>query len=887
MPSLREVRADDAGSCWSRRRRRRRRSRRALEGSATTDVTSHARPRRPRARRRGPSGSVTRVAGRRRAARRRGRCSCRRTPSTGSAPTASEGARERLTELKGRDRRASRSRCSFADVDTLLELRARAARRGACSRAMLPGPFTIVGRTARRFVAPACPETIGVRVPAAGADVGRSRGRRGARDEREPPRRPGPAPARGRAGARSAPRCGAALDGGELPGVAVDGGRPHRRGAARAPRGRGAAAEVLARARLAGAAVRSGRWRSPRQTFEQLRSAGLASVDPEIAALLGRELERQRSQIELIASENFTWPSVLEAIGSVPTNKYAEGYPGRRYYGGCEVVDEIEQAAIDRAKALFGADHANVQPHAGAQTNMAVYIGGARPGRHDPLAPARPRRPPDARPEGQLLGPPLHDRPLRRRPARRTSSTTRTSCRSRSQHRPKLIVCGGSAYPRTVEADKFRAIADEVGALLLCDMAHFAGLVAAGLHPSPVPHCDFVTSTTHKTLAGPRSGFILCKEEHATAVDRAVFPGMQGGPLVHAIAAKATCFRIAATEAFRDYQQQIRANADALAEALLEGGLDLLTGGTDTHLLQVDLRSTEWTGKDAEERLDEVKLTVNRNTVPVRRAAADRRFRHPHRHAGRDDARLRRGGLPRGRADHRRRARRGRRHRRARAHAARRCARSGRSTRATAATPTLRRRMSEAAVTTGRSRTSRIRSSSTSSRTSATSDTPTVHFRKLVNELTLLLTYEATKDFADGDGEIETPLERMDAQRISGKKVAVCPVLRAGVGMLDGVLSLDLERARRLHRHVPRRGDARAGRVLREAARRPRGARRDRPRPDARDRELERGGDRGREGRGRAVGHARLASSPRRRASSASTPRIRTSTSSAPPSTAG
>jgi glycine hydroxymethyltransferase len=184
------------------------------------------------------------------------------------------------------------------------------------------------------------------------------------------------------------------------------------------------------------------------------------------------------------------------------------------------------------------------------------------------------------------------------------------------KHRPKLIVCGGSAYPRTVEADKFRAIADDVGALLLCDMAHFAGLVAAGLHPSPVPHCDFVTSTTHKTLAGPRAGFILCREEHATAVDRAVFPGMQGGPLVHAIAAKATCFRIAATEAFRDYQRQIRANADALAETLLEGGLDLLTGGTDTHLLQVDLRSTDWTGKDAEERLDEVKLTVNRNTVP-------------------------------------------------------------------------------------------------------------------------------------------------------------------------------------------------------------------------------------------------------------------------------
>jgi glycine hydroxymethyltransferase len=184
------------------------------------------------------------------------------------------------------------------------------------------------------------------------------------------------------------------------------------------------------------------------------------------------------------------------------------------------------------------------------------------------------------------------------------------------EHRPKLIVCGGSAYPRTIEADRFREIADEVGALLLCDMAHFAGLVAAGLHPNPVPHCHFVTSTTHKTLAGPRAGFVLCTEEHAQAVDRAVFPGMQGGPLMHTIAAKAACFRIAATEAFRDYQRQVRANADTLAETVQEGGIDVLTGGTDTHLLQLDLRTTEWTGKDAEERLHEVALTVNRNTVP-------------------------------------------------------------------------------------------------------------------------------------------------------------------------------------------------------------------------------------------------------------------------------
>jgi glycine hydroxymethyltransferase len=351
------------------------------------------------------------------------------------------------------------------------------------------------------------------------------------------------------------------------------------------------------------------------ETFEQLRSAGLEAVDPEIAALLGRELERQRNQIELIASENFTWPSVMEAIGSVPTNKYAEGYPGRRYYGGCEVVDEIEQAAIDRAKTLFGAEHANVQPHAGAQTNMAVYMAALAPG--DTILSLRLDH------GGHLthglkvnfsgrLYTIVHYGVDRETNVVDYDEVLRLA----KEHRPKLIVCGGSAYPRTVETDRFREIADEVDALLLCDMAHFAGLVAAGLHPNPVPDCDFVTSTTHKTLAGPRSGFVLCREEHAQAVDRAVFPGMQGGPLVHAIAAKATCFRIAATEAFRDYQGQIRANADALAETLMEGGLDLLTGGTDTHLLQVDLRSTDWTGKEAEERLHEVKLTVNRNTVP-------------------------------------------------------------------------------------------------------------------------------------------------------------------------------------------------------------------------------------------------------------------------------
>ena len=350
-------------------------------------------------------------------------------------------------------------------------------------------------------------------------------------------------------------------------------------------------------------------------TLDQLRTAGLAEVDAEVAALLERELERQRDEIELIASENFTWPAMLEAVGSMPTNKYSEGYPGRRYYGGCEVVDEIEQLAIDRAKALFGAEHANVQPHAGAQTNMAVYFAVLQPG--DTILSL------ELSHGGHLT----HGLKVNFSGRLYTIVHYGVSPETNlvdyddvlalaKEHRPKLIVCGGSAYPRTVEAWRFREIADEVGALLLCDMAHFAGLVAADLHPNPVEHCDFVTSTTHKTLAGPRSGFVLCREEHAQGVDRAVFPGMQGGPLNHVIAAKAACFKIAASEPFRDYQRQVRANADALADALQEGGLDVLTSGTDTHVLLVDLRRTEWSGKDAEERLAEVSITVNRNTVP-------------------------------------------------------------------------------------------------------------------------------------------------------------------------------------------------------------------------------------------------------------------------------
>jgi glycine hydroxymethyltransferase len=351
------------------------------------------------------------------------------------------------------------------------------------------------------------------------------------------------------------------------------------------------------------------------ETLDRLRTAGLEEIDPDIARLLGRELERQRGQIELIASENFTWPSVLEAVGSVPTNKYAEGYPGKRYYGGCEVVDEIEQLAIDRAKELFGAEHANVQPHAGAQANMAAYFALLQPG--DTILSLR-------LDHGGHLTHGLKVNFSGRLytivhygVSRQTEMVDYDEVLALArEHRPKLIVCGGSAYPRTVDTAEFRRIADDVDALLMCDMAHFSGLVAAGLHPNPVEHCDIVTSTTHKTLAGPRAGFVLCRAEHAQAVDRAVFPGMQGGPLVHAIAAKASCFRIAASDAFRSYQEQVRANADALADELIANGLDVVTGGTDTHLLQLDLRKTDWTGKDAEERLDEVKLTVNRNTVP-------------------------------------------------------------------------------------------------------------------------------------------------------------------------------------------------------------------------------------------------------------------------------
>src|ERR687897_1688728 len=348
---------------------------------------------------------------------------------------------------------------------------------------------------------------------------------------------------------------------------------------------------------------------------ESVFNAPLSEVDPEIAEVLELELGRQRDYLEMIASENFVPVSVLQSQGSVLTNKYAEGYPGKRYYGGCEVVDEIEQLAVDRAKDLFGAAHANVQPHAGAQANMAAYFAVLEPG--DTILSLR-------LDHGGHLTHGLKVNFSGRLytivhygVSRETELVDYDEVLALAkEHRPRLIVCGGSAYPRTVDTAAFRAIADEVEALLMCDMAHFSGLVAAGLHPNPVEHCDVVTSTTHKTLAGPRAGFVLCRGEHAQAIDRAVLPGMQGGPLVHAIAAKAACFKIAASAAFRSYQEQVRANADALSEELIENGLDVVTGGTDTHLLQLDLRKSDWAGKDAEERLHEVKLTVNRNTVP-------------------------------------------------------------------------------------------------------------------------------------------------------------------------------------------------------------------------------------------------------------------------------
>jgi glycine hydroxymethyltransferase len=341
----------------------------------------------------------------------------------------------------------------------------------------------------------------------------------------------------------------------------------------------------------------------------------LGTVDPAIHAAIRRETERQEYNLELIASENVVSEAVLEAQGSILTNKYAEGYPGRRYYGGCEFVDEVETLAIERAKALFGAEAANVQPHSGSQANMCVYFSQLEVG--DTILAMNLSH------GGHLThGSPVNfsGRFFRVVPYGVRESDGRLDLDQvgdlARRERPKMIVVGHSAYPRAIDFAPFRAIADEVGATVFADMAHFAGLVAAGVHPSPVPHCEFVTSTTHKTLRGPRGGLILFRETHAKSLNASVFPGNQGGPLMHVIAAKAVAFHEAASEGFRDYQRQILANAKALADGLLRRGFRLFTGGTDNHLMLLDLRGTEISGKLAQETLDKARITVNRNAVP-------------------------------------------------------------------------------------------------------------------------------------------------------------------------------------------------------------------------------------------------------------------------------
>jgi glycine hydroxymethyltransferase len=348
---------------------------------------------------------------------------------------------------------------------------------------------------------------------------------------------------------------------------------------------------------------------------ENVQTAPLAEVDPAIAAVLDAELRRQQGTLEMIASENFVPQAVLEAVGSVLTNKYAEGYPGKRYYGGCEEVDVAEQLAIDRAKGLFGAEHANVQPHAGAQANNAAYMALIEPG-------------------DTIMGLALdHGGHLTHGMKLNVSGKLYEIVayhvrredfyvdmeeveRLAHEHKPKLIVAGWSAYPRQLDFAAFREIADSVGALLMVDMAHFAGLVAAGEHPNPVPYADVVTTTIHKTLCGPRSGMILCREEHANAIDKAIFPGQQGGPLMHTIAAKAVAMRIAATNEFKIRQKQTIANAQGFAAGLEANGVPVLTGGTDVHLVLVDLTPSGLDGKTAEARLEEVGITVNRNAIP-------------------------------------------------------------------------------------------------------------------------------------------------------------------------------------------------------------------------------------------------------------------------------
>jgi glycine hydroxymethyltransferase len=345
------------------------------------------------------------------------------------------------------------------------------------------------------------------------------------------------------------------------------------------------------------------------------RTSTLAQADPAIFDAVLRELQRQQENIELIASENFVSPAILEAAGTVLTNKYAEGYPGKRYYGGCECVDVIEQLAIDRAKQLFGAEHANVQPHSGSQANMAAYFALAKPG--DTLLAM------SLNFGGHLThGSPVNfsGKLFRIVPYGLSQATERIDmdevARLARAEKPRILVVGASAYPRTLDFAAFAAIAQEVGAALVVDMAHIAGLVAAGLHPNPVPHADIVTTTTHKTLRGPRAGLILCKAVHAKTLNSQIFPGIQGGPLEHIIAAKAVCFLEAMQPAFKDYQRQIVKNAQALAGALTNRGFRIVSGGTDNHLMLVDLRPKKITGKVAQESLDHAGITVNKNMIP-------------------------------------------------------------------------------------------------------------------------------------------------------------------------------------------------------------------------------------------------------------------------------
>lgn len=341
----------------------------------------------------------------------------------------------------------------------------------------------------------------------------------------------------------------------------------------------------------------------------------LEKADPEVTAAIKREIGRQETKIEMIASENFVNYEIMEAAGSALTNKYAEGYPGKRYYGGCEFVDEVETLAIERAKKIFGADHANVQPHSGANANTAVYQAVLEYG--DTVLGM------DLSNGGHLT----HGSPVNYSGRSynfvsygldpETETINFDNVRELAhEHKPKLIVAGASAYPRTIHTDKFREIADEVGALLMVDMAHIAGLVAVGLHPNPMDHAHIVTSTTHKTLRGPRGGLILCKEEFAKAIDKAIFPGTQGGPLMHIIAAKAVCFKEAMDPEFAEYQKQVLKNAKALADALTAKGFELVSGGTDNHLILVKLINKDITGKAAEKLLDEANITTNKNTVP-------------------------------------------------------------------------------------------------------------------------------------------------------------------------------------------------------------------------------------------------------------------------------